>query len=172
MVKWKMGWDTRIIRSTNFDCHLKYGEWTGSANLASCGGARSFLLLSNATSGFFNVRGTWQLSQHGASLWFAVKCSVLWPDDPSIQHAKGYPIPPPGANKPVSLWAERPSSRPGFWALFSRFYDKLSVAVGLFFWYQDLHGLVFICLTVWADSISLNIYLYNKSQVLSLLSTW
>ena len=41
--------------------------------LASCGKALWFLLWENTTVGFFNVWGTWHLSQHGASLWFAVR---------------------------------------------------------------------------------------------------
>ena len=41
-------------------------KWVGSGNLASCGGALWFLLRGNTTEGFFNLRGTWHLSQHVA----------------------------------------------------------------------------------------------------------
>ena len=34
------------------------------------------------TEWFFNVRETWHISQHVAPLWFAVRFSILWPDDP------------------------------------------------------------------------------------------
>ena len=40
----------------------------GSGHLASFGRAQRFLLLSNTIAGFFNVRGTWHLSQHSAPL--------------------------------------------------------------------------------------------------------
>ena len=82
----------------------------GSGNLASCSGAEA-----PTSEAFFNVRGTWHFFPHGAPLWFAVRSSVLWPDDPA-QHAgcQGYPIQPPGAHNPVALWAERPDHWPGF----------------------------------------------------------
>ena len=53
--------------------------WVGSGNLASCGEAQRFLLLSNTTARFFNVRWTWHLSQHGVpikSKW--QMCAVVW----------------------------------------------------------------------------------------------
>ena len=82
----------------------------------NCGAQRCLLLLlSNTTAKFFNVRGTWRLSQHGEPLWFAIRFSVLKPDNPT-QHVtrQGYPIQPPGAHNQVALWAERPSPRLGF----------------------------------------------------------
>ena len=49
MMKWKMGWETRKIGSTNFYCHWKK-KAVGSGNLDSCGGAQRFLVLSNTTA--------------------------------------------------------------------------------------------------------------------------
>ena len=60
------------------------------------------LLISRPAAGFFNVRGTWHLSQHDAPLWFAVRFSVLQPDYPGIQDDRAYPIAPPGAHIPVA----------------------------------------------------------------------
>ena len=88
--KMNMKWDTRPIRSTSL--HWKKGEMpgercVGSGNLASCLGAEA-----PTSEAFFNVRRAWHFFQHGAPLWLAVRFSVLWPDDPSMQNAKGTPL--------------------------------------------------------------------------------
>ena len=82
MIKWtwnddKKGWDTRTIGLKNWIATRKKEGWARSGNLDSCGGAQRFLLLSNTTARFFNVRGTWHLSKHGAPLWLTVRFSVL-----------------------------------------------------------------------------------------------
>ena len=83
------------------------------SNLASCVGVLWFLLRENTTEGFFNMRGTWHLSQHFAPLRF----SVLWPDNfPNMLHHYGFPyygLTTPACNMPgfphSATWGIQPS---------------------------------------------------------------
>ena len=55
----KNGMGHKGNRIDKFLLPLEKGGWVRSGNLASCGAAQRFILLSNTIAGFFNVRGTW-----------------------------------------------------------------------------------------------------------------
>ena len=122
-----MGWDTSSIGSTTFATG-KGERWVGSGNLASCSRAEA-----PTSEAFFNVRGTWHFSPHGAPLWFAVRFSVLWPDDPSMQDARGTPFNHMGHTAQLLCGQSTLTNGQGSEHFLVAFYDKFSAAAGLFF---------------------------------------
>ena len=79
------------------------------------------------------MRGTWHFSQQVAPLWFAVRFSVLWPDDPSMQDARGTPFNHLGHTTQLLCVQSALTSGQGSEHFLVTFYDKLSAAAGLFF---------------------------------------
>ena len=79
------------------------------------------------------MRGTWHFSPHGAPLWFAVRFSVLWPDDPSMQDARGTPFNHLGHTTQLLCGQSALTTGQGSERSLVAFYDKLSAAAGLFF---------------------------------------
>ena len=79
------------------------------------------------------MRGTWRFSQHGAPLWFAVRFSVLWPDDPSMHYARGTPFNHLGHTTQLLCGQSALTTGQGSERSLVAFYDKLSAAAGLFF---------------------------------------
>ena len=82
--------------------------------------------------GFFNVRGTWHLFQHVAPPWFAVRFSVFWPKDPSMEHARVTPFHHLGHTTQLLCGQGALAPSQGCEHLVA-FDDKLSAAPGLFF---------------------------------------
>ena len=72
-------------------------------------------------------------SPHGAPLWFAVRFSVLWPDDPSMQDARGTPFNHLGHTTQSLCGQSVLATGQDSERFLVAFYDKLIAAVGLFF---------------------------------------
>ena len=87
---------------------------------------------SNITGGFFNVRGTWYLSQHVAPLWLAGRFSVLWLDDPNMQHATGTKFHHFGQTTQFFCGQSTVARGQGSERYLVALQDKLNAAAGLF----------------------------------------
>ena len=115
----------KASRVNEFRLQLENGEM-GQFSLLSRG-------RSSYTDAFFNVRGTWHFSQHGAPLWIAVRFSVLWPDDPSMHYARGTPFNHLGHTTQLLCGQSTLTNGQGSEHFLVAFYDKLSATAGLFF---------------------------------------
>ena len=131
----------------------------------------NLLLLSNTTEAFFNVRGTWHFSQHGAPLWFAVRLSVLWPDDPSMYDARGTPFNHLGHTTQLLCGQSALTNSQGSERLFSRLLRQaqrccrpILVTSG------PAHGAIFLISFCLNHPVSINMAALNAS-VLSLISS-